>query len=371
MSTNPAPIRGAIAPAGVSSSATSVQGRKRPLRTYGRRSNAIAEQTSPRSRVEQQAALRPELQRIEEPIPSPELEVTIDEDTIVVVIDNFSEESSSLPSPSLPPPAASSQQPKRSSILSYFKPVAASVPAAVQSKSDDIEEEEEEPSLTTATTTSVPRKRRRLTTRPEGLFSSKRYIGEQPSSGDDFHEASAEEKQDATTTTATTATKDGSGRNPKKTQDISPKGAHGAPFISVSSAVAPNTLLHQRHVLRDAAVNLLNQIDDHNDRDQPVPSSPAASSSSSSPAEEIEKKENRCLQTTTTQYKKKKIQKKKELVQTTLNVAINPGPGFTICKDCGILYNPLNEMDRKEHKRRHAAHLRSAGSSTKAKVKGS
>ncbi|KAK0749970.1 hypothetical protein B0T18DRAFT_428010 [Schizothecium vesticola] len=45
-------------------------------------------------------------------------------------------------------------------------------------------------------------------------------------------------------------------------------------------------------------------------------------------------------------------------VQMTLSLAINPGPGFTVCKDCGILYNPLNEKDRKEHKKQHAAHVR-------------
>jgi hypothetical protein len=48
----------------------------------------------------------------------------------------------------------------------------------------------------------------------------------------------------------------------------------------------------------------------------------------------------------------------KERVQMTLSLAINPGPGFTVCKDCGILYNPLNEKDRKEHKKQHAAHVR-------------
>ena len=48
----------------------------------------------------------------------------------------------------------------------------------------------------------------------------------------------------------------------------------------------------------------------------------------------------------------------KAKVQTTLSLAIDPRPGFTICKDCGILYNPLNDKDRKEHKKQHAAHAR-------------
>jgi hypothetical protein len=46
---------------------------------------------------------------------------------------------------------------------------------------------------------------------------------------------------------------------------------------------------------------------------------------------------------------------KKGLVQTTLNVRINPGPGYTICKECELLYNPLNETDKKDHVRTHAA----------------
>ena len=57
--------------------------------------------------------------------------------------------------------------------------------------------------------------------------------------------------------------------------------------------------------------------------------------------------------------RKPRKQPAKEKVQTTLSLAINPGPGFTICKECGVLYNPLNEKDRKEHKKQHAAYLRS------------
>ncbi|KAK3384981.1 hypothetical protein B0H63DRAFT_501146 [Podospora didyma] len=53
----------------------------------------------------------------------------------------------------------------------------------------------------------------------------------------------------------------------------------------------------------------------------------------------------------------------KEMVQTTLSLSIAPHAGFTVCKDCGILYNPLNEKDRMEHKKRHAAHVRSRAKS--------
>ncbi|KAK3317885.1 hypothetical protein B0T19DRAFT_301111 [Cercophora scortea] len=58
---------------------------------------------------------------------------------------------------------------------------------------------------------------------------------------------------------------------------------------------------------------------------------------------------------------KKRCRKRapKDMVQTTLSLSIKPDPGFTLCEECGILYNPLNEKDRKEHKTRHAAHVRS------------
>jgi hypothetical protein len=46
----------------------------------------------------------------------------------------------------------------------------------------------------------------------------------------------------------------------------------------------------------------------------------------------------------------------KATVQTTL--ALTDDPAFTICKDCEMLYNPLNEKDKRHHTRRHAAALR-------------
>lgn len=51
-----------------------------------------------------------------------------------------------------------------------------------------------------------------------------------------------------------------------------------------------------------------------------------------------------------------KRQLPKATVQTTL--ALTDDPAFTICNDCEMLYNPLNEKDKKEHTRRHAAALR-------------
>ncbi|KAK3937159.1 hypothetical protein QBC46DRAFT_393410 [Diplogelasinospora grovesii] len=58
------------------------------------------------------------------------------------------------------------------------------------------------------------------------------------------------------------------------------------------------------------------------------------------------------------QQPKKKKRQKKEMMQMTLNVSRTTDPGFTLCKDCGILYNHLNQKDRQEHSRRHAAWVR-------------
>jgi hypothetical protein len=48
----------------------------------------------------------------------------------------------------------------------------------------------------------------------------------------------------------------------------------------------------------------------------------------------------------------------RDLTQTTLSLSLQKDPGFTICAVCDLLYNPLNEKDRREHKRRHAAYSR-------------
>lgn len=50
---------------------------------------------------------------------------------------------------------------------------------------------------------------------------------------------------------------------------------------------------------------------------------------------------------------------RRDMVQTTLSLAINPKPGFIVCKECGLLYNRLNEEDRKDHVRVHAGNRRS------------
>jgi hypothetical protein len=57
---------------------------------------------------------------------------------------------------------------------------------------------------------------------------------------------------------------------------------------------------------------------------------------------------------------KKRLDKRpaKDMTQTTLSLSVHKEPGFTMCSVCDILYNPLNEKDRREHNRRHAAFSR-------------
>jgi hypothetical protein len=57
---------------------------------------------------------------------------------------------------------------------------------------------------------------------------------------------------------------------------------------------------------------------------------------------------------------RKRKRRREELTQTTLSLSLTEDAGFQICDVCHILYNPLNDKDRKEHSRRHAAFIRSA-----------
>jgi hypothetical protein len=54
---------------------------------------------------------------------------------------------------------------------------------------------------------------------------------------------------------------------------------------------------------------------------------------------------------------------RKPTIQTTLNLS-GDEPGFTICKECEMLYNPLNEKDRKDHAKQHAIAMRRKGGVT-------
>ncbi|KAI1210108.1 uncharacterized protein F4807DRAFT_423848 [Annulohypoxylon truncatum] len=57
----------------------------------------------------------------------------------------------------------------------------------------------------------------------------------------------------------------------------------------------------------------------------------------------------------------KKEASKPGAVQTTLSLSISD-KGFTECKECGMLYNPLHKQDAKYHARRHAAMLKAKSS---------
>ncbi|KAK5661785.1 hypothetical protein OQA88_9886 [Cercophora sp. LCS_1] len=223
--------------------------RKRPIRTYGRRS-AQSKEPEPPSPKRQ----KPEETKRSDPVPM-----------------------ASSPQP------PKSEPPKRGSILSYFKRIPPSASAPVTPT------ETTAPTLTPPPSSPVPssreRKRRRLTTRPVVV----EEIG---------YETPCEDTG--------------------KVNDESDCKSDGG----------------SRHTaLTETESNTLNKIQ-HPDRH---------SKENTGLGEKTKRKAKRCTA---------------EMVQTTLNLAINPGPGFTVCKECGILYNPRNEKDRKEHKKRHAAHVR-------------
>ncbi|KAK4218367.1 hypothetical protein QBC37DRAFT_198947 [Rhypophila decipiens] len=315
--------------------------RKRPLRTYGRRTIGAVQDAEPKL-----ASPRSEAATAEQSILSPISKQGEDSDTMVVAVDDFG-------SPS-PRESRESSRPKRNSILSYFKPVSALPPSPctlLDSARESNDTNKEPPSPPPSPRpTQIPRKRRRLTTRPDIVHNNKADLlaqGPRPPSDEEGEGAPLKENKK------------------RKLQDISPKGAHGAPFIAVTT---PPDILLQRNIanksssgdsdsdaqeqdLQDgyplvrASASHLNQLDHNPPRDDEDNDQGGGTRLSSGGAGGCQKNN--------------KKKKPKELVQTTLSLAINPGPGFTVCKDCGILYNHLNENDRKEHKRRHAAHVRS------------
>ena len=202
------------------------------------------------------------------------------------------------PQPQLPQ-LPKQEPPKRESILSYFKrlPSSSSVPAVPSS--DPVE-----PALTPPPSSPVPisnaRKRRRLTTRPNiaeevGLVVKSIHLVPK-----DKNTAEEQRLQSGL------------------------RGDQNDEPLSVS------TTNHQRNPFSETTPSKLNTLE------AVAPTKGSVGS-------------------------QKKVGKRpaKDMVQTTLNISLNPDSGFTICKDCGTLYNPLNEKDRKEHKKQHAAHVRS------------
>ncbi|AEO67949.1 uncharacterized protein THITE_2089449 [Thermothielavioides terrestris NRRL 8126] len=190
------------------------------------------------------------------------------------------------------------QPPSRGSILAYFKPLPPSSDKAPSgaASSDPAELPPSSPASSSTSPSTRPRKRRRLTTRP--LLSEPGQY-------------------------STGAAADETGVPPEccpMTKDAS---------IVVVPSKECGTL---RSALSEVAVNR---------RDHPGagPGGALANGSAGS---------------------KKRAGKRaaKDMTQTTLSLSVQKEPGFTMCGVCDILYNPLNEKDRREHNRRHAARCR-------------
>ncbi|KAH8886994.1 hypothetical protein GQ53DRAFT_844539 [Thozetella sp. PMI_491] len=251
--------------------------RRRPLRTYGRRSVASdrEESESPRKK-----------RRVEAPItPTSPPKETVKENAL----------------PPLPPP-------KRGSILAFFQPVPLSSSSRVELSSEP-PAMSSEAALPMSTPPSSPppplktRKRRRLTTRPAlDEEDGARGESEERSCADVGSEREASEE----TAPAPSASKQPGESAPPHNDSLAPREAG-------------------RSALSELLANAL------------------AARAASATMDEGKKEK-----------KARRKPRKKELVQTTLSLSMNPGPGFTICKTCGLLYNHLNEKDRKDHARWHA-----------------
>jgi hypothetical protein len=263
-----------ISAADVPAATITPERRKRPLRTYSRRSAPAKGhdvEASPKS--EKKTGAVPDVSRTE---------------------------SAQLP---VLPRKDSTKRPSRASILAYFKPLPPSsddAPVALAS-SDSAEP------LSTPPTSPLaplgPRKRRRLTTRP--------------------HLNTDQRATDGAEGCIQTDTEPDEGSRTSKSRSSS---------IESTIVVGGESDGVLRPPLCSVAVNLL----------QPR----AASVSDSEHAKPKTKR------------RSEKQKPAKDMTQTTLSLSIHKEPGFTICGVCDILYNPLNEKDRREHNRRHAAYCR-------------
>ncbi len=258
------------------------QARKRPLRTYSRRSAGARaqEQEEPQTDRDQRATT-PDLQ------------------------DTLLDQGRTASSPQLPVLSEKKQakRPSRSSILAYFKPLP---PSSDNAPSDIVfSDPAEAPSTppTSPTPASRSRKRRRLTTRPQfgGLDEHLGGRGEDALETDQSSAIGAETRSQRSPVTDHTT------------------------IVVMSEAYDP---------LRPALIEVTANSVDH--QDGPLTAEAAGSRA------------------------KRSTQKRptRDMTQTTLSLSIQKEPGFTICGVCDILYNPLNEKDRREHNRRHAAYSR-------------
>ncbi|KAK3305856.1 uncharacterized protein B0T15DRAFT_212655 [Chaetomium strumarium] len=249
--------------------------RKRPLRTYSRRSAPAKGhygESAPQSEEEKTETV-PDVPRAE----SPQLPVLPRQDQ--------------------------TKRPSRGSILAYFKPVPPSsddAPVAFAC-SDSAEPLSTPPTSPLALL--LPRKRRRLTTRPH-LNPDQRVTD----GAEGCIKTDSEPDEESRTSKSRSSS------------------------IESTIVVGGNSDSALRPPLCSVAVNTL----------QPQ-AAPVSALEHAKP------------KTTRTSEKKKPA---KDMTQTTLSLSIHKEPGFTICGACDILYNPLNEKDRREHNRRHAAHSR-------------
>ncbi|KAK3947333.1 hypothetical protein QBC32DRAFT_91216 [Pseudoneurospora amorphoporcata] len=234
----------------------STQQRKKPIRTYGRRSVAAAAAAAKQdSKPSTPRQLSPQ----------------------------------NTPAPELPPPSSPTTVPtsvecpkptKSGSILSYFKakPKTPAPPSKATTPAPSATEELISTPPSPPPSSTAQRKRRRLTTRP---------------TLDGEHDG---ENQDTK-------------RRNHQNGDETPEAGHGTPI-----------------------------------------GTPSASSQTEPDSKQSVGKKKRAAKTPPT----------KEMVQTTLSLAIGePKPQFIVCKECSMLYNHLNDKDRRDHKRVHAAYIRS------------
>jgi len=261
------------------------RGRKRPLRTYSRR--------SAQARGEESEAPQPH----QEPTtPTPDSR-------------DATPDLGRAGTPATPLMLSEKEQAGRlgrGSILAYFKPLPSS---SDKTPSDTTSSDPAEPPSTPPTSPLLPplsRKRRRLTTRPQlsGLGQHSRQDGENGLKADD-----------ALTKDATIRARCSPSRN--ETTTIIVRTAGHDTWRPALSEVGPNT-----------------GVEYHD--------GPASTSAHRRPSTK------RATQKRST----------RDMTQTTLSLSIQKEPGFTVCGVCDLLYNPLNEKDRREHNRRHAAYSR-------------
>ncbi len=208
-------------------------------------------------------------------------------------------------SPQLPvlPENNQAERPSRGSILAYFKPLP---PSSDKAPSDVVFSGPPELPSTPPTPPTPPsrsRKRRRLTTRPQ--FGG---LGEHL---EDDGEDAPEDDQDSTI------------RARIRSQRSSSTG--DTTIVVGIEACDP---------LRPALIEVTANSVDY--QDAPL-TAEAATTRAKRPTQK---------------------RQRRDMTQTTLSLSIQKEPGFTICGVCDILYNPLNEKDRREHNRRHAAYSR-------------